>query len=614
MTQSLLRDVPHAALLLEGSRIVYLNRAAVRLLGGDSEADWVGANLGRSLRSGRIPAPDTTRPQPDTLQRADGTQLPVQIESFGLDSGDSHLTRIYLHRSAGESTASRFHQGDATRKTVSDQELRSILAALPDLIMLLDSSGVILECNRSRMEVASIPGEDFVGRPLSELLPPEDSAKITPAISRSLREQAVTSLEFTRTTGATTLCFDIRLVPHHGNRLVAIFRNVTGNRRSEDLLLDERKMEGIGRLAGGIARDFNNLLTAVVAHSEFARTEVPPDGVLSKHLDQILLATDRAAELTRKLLSFSKNRPGRVQPVDLRELARGLTDVIRRWLGERIDLRLVCGREPCTVLADPHQLEILLTNLVLNARDAMPEGGRLTIATRPFQLRKGSCRGARRKPGDYAQVIVHDTGTGMTEEVRRRIFEPFFTTKRPAAGAGLGLATCYGIVKQLDGQISALTRPGGGTTFVIHLPRHDGVLPGAAWSPEWPGPKESGTLLLVEDETLVREVTTKALTRLGYTVLTAEHGLDGIEVARNHQGRIDALVTDIVMPHLGGREMATRLRVQLPHLKVLYISGYTHTALEARDLRVPGTAFLHKPFTPSELGGKLRQLLGSVSG
>ena len=611
MAQSLLQDVPHAALLLEGSRIVYLNRAAARLLGGESAANWIGANLEGALQSGRIPSPDRSRPVPDTLCRADGSRFPVQIESLGLVSGEQHLTRVYLHGTANGASESQLVQRGSPRDPVSHQELRSIFAALPDLFMRLDSDGVILECNRSRLGIVPIPDEGLLGRPLAELLPPRDASRLVPAISRALKEQVVTSLEFTRLTGATTLYFEIRLVPYGGDRLVAICRDLTGCKRSDDFLLHELKMEGIGRLAGGIARDFNNLLTAVVAHSEFARTEVPPDGVLSKHLDQILLATDRATELTRNLLSFSKNHVGRVRPIDLRELTRELSDMMRRLIGENIDLRLICGRKPCFVLADPHQLERLFTNLVLNARDAMPQGGRLTIATRFVRLGEASFgRGGPRRGGDYAQVIVHDTGLGMTEAVRRRIFEPFFTTKKQPAGAGLGLATCYGIVRQLDGQISALTRPGRGTTFVIHLPRHDGARTGTSGLSDWPDRKEVGTLLLVEDDTLVREVTSKALTRLGYTVLCAEHGLAGIEVARNHPDRIDAVVTDIVMPHLGGREMATRLRVQLPHLKVLYISGYTHTALEARDLKKPGTAFLHKPFTPSELGGKLRQLLG----
>ena len=489
VTRSLLEFVPHAVVLLDGNRIVYLNRAAAELLGDRESGSWIGTEFTPRLRSGRLPQFGELQYAgfgSDQLQRADGSFADVQLETHPFDSRRHHLTRVFLRGTSMEATL-----------------------------------------------------------------------------------------------------------------------------RSETRRLQELRMESMGRLAGGIAHDFNNLLTAVVAHSEFARAEVTAGGVLARHLDQILVAADRAADLTRKLLSFSRSSLGSVRVLDLRSLLQGLTDLMTRLLGDQIDLQVRLGRTPCSLHADPQQLERMLTHLVLNARDAMSNGGSLVIAIR--QVRVGAVlaklHGAIR-PGNYVQLVVRDTGVGMCEDVQGRIFEPFFTTKQLGEGAGLGLATCYGIIKQLEGYVTTLSRPGSGTTFLIYLPACTEQPPAESPALERPGPHGTGTILLVEDDTLVREVTAKALACFGYDVLTAEHGEQGLTVAGDHPGRIDALVTDIVMPRLGGRELATRLRLQFPYLKVLYISGYTHSALEARDLKKPGTAFLHKPFAPTDLGAELRELLG----
>jgi len=616
IARSLLEHVPHAVVLLYESRIIYLNRAAAELLGDRENRSFIGSDFLQKLRSGRLP--DFTGRRgglrrygrgSDRLLRADGSFVDVCVETCHFDSGGLRLIQVYLSGAKrGGAEASVTAQPPASAE---GELLGPFFATLPILFLQLDGKGTILQCGRPRSANVPFDPAEYVGRCLIELLPAAQEPEFRSVLRRACAEQSVTSLEFDVPGGPPPRSFECRLIPYQSDRLIAIFQDTTDSRRIERRRRRARRMESIGRLAGGIAHDFNNLLTAVVAHGEFARAEASADSALARHLDQILVAADRAADLTRRLLSFSGSSLGSSKVVDLRTLAGGLTGLFTRLLGDQVQLHVRLSPAPCPVRANPQQLERMLTHLVLNARDAMPDGGSLAVAIRP--VRVGPVFAERHgeiQPGKYIQIVVRDTGVGICAEIEGRIFEPFFTTKQQGERAGLGLATCYGIIKHLEGHVSALSRPNSGTSFLVYLPE-------STERPAEPDPPAvarslhgTGTILLVEDEALVREVTAKSLASFGYDVLVAEDGQHGLEVARGHSGRIDALVTDVVMPRLGGRDLAARLRLQIPSLKVLYISGYTHSSLDARDLKKPGTAFLHKPFSPTDLGGQLRDLLG----
>ncbi|HXE57775.1 MAG TPA: PAS domain S-box protein [Gemmatimonadales bacterium] len=388
-------------------------------------------------------------------------------------------------------------------------------------------------------------------------------------------------------------------------------RDVTERRTLEEQLRQAQKMETIGQLAGGIAHDFNNLLTAILGNAALAETDLPPDSPAREDLREIRHAAERAATLTRQLLAFARRQVFSPRLLDPNELVLGLERMLRRLIGEPIELRTVLDPGVGAVRADPDQLAQVLINLAVNARDAMPDGGCLTIATANVSLPSaGLPTHPAMQPGEYVLLAVSDTGIGLTDEVRRRLFEPFFTTKPPGKGTGLGLATCYGIVKQSGGWIWADGAPGQGACFAIYLPRAAGAPAGLPPRPDQgPPARGSETVLVVEDDPAVRLLTTRTLRDLGYRVLTAVDGEEALQVAASHPGPLEALVTDVVMPRLGGKELAERLRRERPELPVLYTSGYAESMVAQRGGLEPGTDFLQKPFLPDELARRLRRLL-----
>jgi signal transduction histidine kinase/ActR/RegA family two-component response regulator len=379
-------------------------------------------------------------------------------------------------------------------------------------------------------------------------------------------------------------------------------------RQSEGQLRQAQKLEAIGRLAGGIAHDFNNLLTAIMGYGQLARAR-PTD--VGPHLDEVLRAAERAASLTRQLLAFSRQQVLEPKVLDLNAVITGLDKLLRRLIGEDIDLVTAPALGLGRVKADPGQIEQVIMNLVVNARDAMPAGGNLTIETANVELdEEAAVTRLEVRPGPYVMVAVSDTGSGMTPEVKARIFEPFFTTKEIGKGTGLGLSTVHGIVKQSEGHIEVYSELGHGTTFKVYLPRVEESTehrPGAIAT----GGRLEGveTVLVVEDEEAIRRVIGVALRLYGYTVLEAMDGSQAIDIFEGGDPPIDLLITDVVMPLMSGPELALRVAHALPHLKVLFVSGYTDRALIHQGLRQPGTAFLQKPFTPERLARKVREVL-----
>jgi signal transduction histidine kinase/ActR/RegA family two-component response regulator len=395
---------------------------------------------------------------------------------------------------------------------------------------------------------------------------------------------------------------------------VALAGSAAEQKSLEEQLRQAQKMEGIGRLAGGIAHDFNNLLTAILGYAELMEEQLPDDEDLRSSLHEIHVAGERAAALTRQLLAFSRRQVLQPRILDLNVVVAEMEKLLRRLIGEDVVLTTRLDPRLASVKADPGQLEQVLMNLAVNARDAMPCGGRLTIETGNAALDAGFAAahpGAR--VGAYAVITVADTGTGMSADVLSHVFEPFFTTKEQGKGTGLGLATAYGIVTQSDGFITVESELGRGTTFRIHFPRVTGKASlSSSGARRTVSPRGAETILLVEDEPGVRRLSRTILESLGYHVLEAASGEKALEVARAHVGEIHLVATDVIMPGMSGRVLWDRLRPLRPHTRVLFVSGYTDDAIAPHGVLEAATAFLQKPFTPHGLAEKVRQVLDAV--
>lgn len=386
----------------------------------------------------------------------------------------------------------------------------------------------------------------------------------------------------------------------------------TARHRLEEQLQQSQKMEAVGRLAGGVAHDFNNMLTIITGYSQLILDRLPVDDPVRVQISQIKEAGDRAATLTRQLLAFSRKQVLSPRLLDLNEVVAGIDRMLRRLIGEDIELVTVSSPGLSRVRADPGQIDQVIMNLAVNARDAMPQGGRMIIETANVTLGEGETgRPPVIIPGPYVMLAISDTGTGMTEEVRNRIFEPFFTTKERGKGTGLGLSTVYGIVKQSEGYIWAYSEPGKGTTFKIYLPP---VGAAGEKSVEKTGTQVrttggSETVLVVEDNEAVRSFVQSVLETQGYVLLQAGDSEEAARLIENTIGPIHLLLTDVVMPRMSGPELAARLRPQHPEAKVLYMSGYTDNAVAHHGVLDPGTHFLQKPFVAETLRKKIREVL-----
>jgi PAS domain S-box-containing protein len=385
--------------------------------------------------------------------------------------------------------------------------------------------------------------------------------------------------------------------------------------RSEEELRQAQKMEAIGRLAGGIAHDFNNLLSIILSYSAMLMDALAADEALRSDAEQIAIAGQRARDLTRQLLAFSRRQMMRPEVLDLRDVVRGIEPMLRRVLGEDIELTIALERHTALVKADPGQIQQILMNLVVNARDAMPEGGKLTIETSDVVLDEEHVRpyvAAGARPGPHVCITVSDTGVGLDEETRARIFEPFFTTKPRGKGTGLGLSTVLGIVQQSGGHVTVESTPDEGSTFRVYLPRtteaRAAPAPARSITPTQPS-RGSETILLVEDEGQLRVLARDILRGAGYQVFDAPNAAEAIKASQRHPGPIQLLVTDVVMPHIGGRELARRLATERPGMRVLYMSGYTEDGIVESGTLDPNVAFLPKPITPDTLLGKVRETL-----
>jgi PAS domain S-box-containing protein len=479
------------------------------------------------------------------------------------------------------------------------------------------SSGRVIDVNGRCAEFFGYTRDEMIGRTVFELglwADPADRERLIAGITAG-RSRSSEEASFRRKSGeirhalVSLEALTLAGVAEPLNLLVLV--DITERKRLESQLLQAQKMEAVGRLAGGVAHDFNNALGVILGYTELLMREASE--AQRGKLEQILKATHRASGLTRQLLAFSRKQIVDPKVLDLNALLSDLEKMLGRLIGEDIDLAILPGADLGRVKADPGQLEQVVMNLCLNARDAMPDGGLLRIETANAELDAGHpARHEPMTPGRYVMLAVSDTGSGIEKEILSNIFEPFFTTKELGKGTGLGLAMVYGIVKQAGGYVWAYSELGRGTTFKIYLPRvEESAVPARVQETPMPS-KGWETILLVEDEGSLRAIAREILEEHGYRVIEAAGANEAIEIAHRHPEPIHLLVTDVVMPGMNGRALAESLVAARPELRVLYMSGYTDDIIAQRGVLESGTLFLAKPFTALALLGRVRAALGEL--
>jgi PAS domain S-box-containing protein len=488
---------------------------------------------------------------------------------------------------------------------------RNLFASNPLPICLISREGYrFLQVNRAASELFGFTPAEFKAMTLGDLHTRAEMECFEQAIERQNYDAAELCGWRGRTKSGTILDLELKIQPVEtasGPALIVIPLDVRERRGLEEQLRQTQKMEAVGMLAGGIAHDFNNLLTIISGYTQMMLAGPSIDERDRTALEQILKASDRAAELTGQLLNFSRRQNLQPKVLSLNSIVAGMSKMVKRLIGEHIELRLEPGEDTGMILVDPGKAEQVILNLVVNSRDALAKGGKLTIATRSAEVDEESAAALRVKPGRYSVLSVNDTGVGMDPKVRDQVFEPFFTTK--AQGTGLGLSTVYGIVKQANGAIHLWSEPRVGTSVDVYFPRVNVNEDANVEAPLELAPVERGleTILVVEDEEAVRKLVRAALERNGYRVLLAADGVEALKIISSHDGPLDLVIADLIMPGMNGTELALKVKERLPKAEVLFISGY------AEDLQQFGEiderSFLQKPFAPRLLARKVREML-----
>ncbi|MDA8122706.1 MAG: response regulator [Deltaproteobacteria bacterium] len=514
---------------------------------------------------------------------------------------------------------------EALRET--GRMLQALIEASPLAILVTDASGHIKIWNPAAERIFGWSENEAIGRD-NPICSKEGNSRLRTILNLTLRGEKFSNIEV-RGRGKEDFDVDLAfygapLVDGHDRiiGMTAIMADITDSkraeealRRSEEELRQSQKMEAIGKLAGGVAHDFNNLLSVITGYSELLLGRLGKDSPGFREIEVINQAGERAASLTHQLLAFSRRQVLNPKILRMDEAVSSLGKMLCRLIGENIDLVTSVDADLWTVRADPIQIDQVILNLAVNARDAMPSGGKLSISTSNIDIALPLVEDAFTIPaGQYVGIEVTDTGCGMDEDTIARIFEPFFTTKKHGKGTGLGLATVYGIVKQSGGYIRVLSKPGIGTTFIVYFPRAQGTEPAekAAGTGTEDMPS-CETILLVEDEDMVRELACEALRGYGYNVLEASNGQEAISIGGKHDGAIHLLITDVVMPGINGLELSRTLKSSRPEMPVLFMSGYSEEVVAQEGFMSPGDAFFQKPVTPSRLHGKIREILRLTS-
>ena len=495
--------------------------------------------------------------------------------------------------------------------------LAAIVQSSDDAIISTDLEGAIVSWNRGAERMYGYLGDEVRTKPISMLFPADGGDEL-----RAIREASANgeSLDHRETKGKRKdgaiidVSVTISRIDSVGGAPAGasmIARDITEHKRLQKEFFVTQKMDAIGRLAAGVAHDFNNLLTVIASYSAIILADMSEDDEMYAGLREIEKAGEKAAALTRQLLAFCRKQVLEPKVLNINATVADMDRMLRRLIGEDIDLVTILDPALGSIKADPGHIEQVIMNLAVNARDAMVSGGKLTIETANVEFDTAyTHRHVAVSPGAYVLLAMTDTGTGMDDETQARIFEPFFTTKGPGEGTGLGLATVYGIVQQSAGSILVYSEPGHGTSFKVYLPRIQEV-PAARESSADVSPSQgTETILVVEDEDVIRAMICGVLKKSGYTVLEAKNGSEALLIAERHSSGIDLMISDVVMPSMGGGELAERLTASRPDTKVLFMSGYTNNAIIAHGVLTANTAFLEKPFVPRMLARKVQEVLG----
>jgi PAS domain S-box-containing protein len=506
----------------------------------------------------------------------------------------------------------------------SEEKFRSISIAAQDAIIMMDHRGNVTYWNSAAEKIFGYMSDEIIGKDLSKLIAPKrfydkyldafDNHKNNNGESDRGKVIELTALKKDNTEIPIELSLSSVKIDDKWHT-IGIIRDITDRKWLEEQLYQSQKMEAIGNLAGGVAHDFNNLLTVILGYSEISINYLTEDSTLQKNLKEIKKAAERGASLTRQLLTFSRKQVFQPRTFELNLAIRDMEKLLKRLIGEDIELVMNLDKSPKYIKADPGRIDQVIMNLAVNARDAMPKGGKLIIETTDFNLSgKYSLQIPIVQPGDYVLLSISDTGHGMTEETKTHIFEPFFTTKSKNKGTGLGLSTAYNIVKQSNGYISVNTQPDYGTTFIIYLPQiKETMVSQEGEKGKFDSYFGTETILLVEDEDVLRELASSILRQNGYNVLKASHGDDAVSISKQYKKDIHLLISDVIMPGLNGKQVAQCVSQLYPNMKIIYISGYTKDVIDNYGIFDLGTNFLPKPFTPFTLVRKVREVLDNIS-
>lgn len=528
------------------------------------------------------------------------------------------MLQIFAVRASAE--LQRKQAAEALRD--SEKRYRDLIENANDIIYSHDLKGNLLSLNRAGQEITGYSLEEAVGMNIADVTVPEKIKTTMQTTQKKLQDDCITTYEteiLTKDKRRLSLEISSRLIEKSdGSRIVqGIGRDITERKKLEQQLRQSQKMEAIGQLAGGVAHDFNNIMTVILGYGSLLKEQIPEDSPATASLKAIQDAAERATSLTRQLLAFGRRQVLEPGEFDLNEIVEKVEKLLVRLLGADIQLRTDLQEQLFLARVDSSQIEQVIINLAVNARDAMPGGGVLTIRTRNLDLHPEGSLGRGLQPGQYVELSVVDTGHGMDETTRKHIFEPFFTTKPKGKGTGLGLATVYGIIKQSGGQILVQSRPEKGTAFRIYLQ----ATPAPRAAPEGIQEKLSAgtatrgseTILVAEDEERIRELILRVLGSQGYHVLTAANGVEALSIFKSHPGAVSLLLADLVMPEMGGYELAEKLSALQPGLNVLFISGYSEDPALQPDLLQKRGAFLQKPFSPALLSTRIREILDRKS-
>ena len=547
----------------------------------------------------------------------------VAVEALHSGANDyllkDRLTRLgpAIDRALKEASQKRKRSQAEQALRESEERYRRLVESCPDAMFITNENAIVF-ANPAAVSLLGVRTPiDLVGKSLLEFIEPNFRDLVEEHLRQALEGLDGPLLEekMVRTDGTAVLVEAIaRRINYHGEPAVQVLcRDISSRKHLESQLLNSQKMEAVARLAGGVANDFNNLLTVITGYSGLIRSGLPPEHPLQKDVQQVIQSTERAIGLTSQLLAISRKDVAAPETLNLNTVIEQMSPLIRRLMGESIETTAAASDDPCHIRADRGQLETLIINLAVHARDSMLHGGSLTLATENVKLARPLHNQVHLRAGDYVLLTITDTGLGLTEEYQEHLFEPFFGTTQPGKNTGLGLATVYAIVKQHGGQISCVSEVGKGSVFKIYfpasrLPVREAVPPARSGG----GIGKSPVILLAEDEEVLREFANLILRKHGFQVLTARDGIEALKVAEQHEGQLDLLFTDVVMPRMGGTELFKRFSEKHPNTPVIFTSGYPRTilfesGLEERD----DYEFLQKPYTTQLLVEKIRDVIAA---